>query len=690
MNKFSWLSAVLCAFPAAAQLPHFCGTDQMQQQWLEKHPTMIIEHEKLEAFIQNWLQHNAHTRDENVYVIPVVFHIIHDYGSENISDEQVRDAVRILNEDFRKRNSDTADIVPAFKNIAADTRIEFRLANKTPGGTCTNGIERIHSLTTYLGNDQSKLNYWPRDRYLNIWVVRNMAEGIAGYAYLPGSVAAPQFAPYDGIVILSSYVGSIGTGSATTARALTHEVGHYLNLLHTWGNGPLGADCGDDSVDDTPETKGWGTCKLDGSVCNPPVIENVQNYMEYSYCYRMFSEGQADRMRAVLNASTSDRNLLWQPSNLEATGTADTIEPICPPRIDFYASTRMTCVNSLVTFYDVSWNGPVDERLWTFQDGTPATSTEKNPKVSFSTSGWKTVTLTGSNAAGSSSLTRTAYIYVTQPPATLSVGYWESFDQATTFNNEYLVFNPEGNNSMWQHTYTAGNFAPGAVKLNNHKNMNGDIDVLVTPPVNLKGAGTVYLNFYTSAASNAVQAANVADELKIYVSTNCGLSWQLRQTISGVNLANAGYYSNSFTPNSASQWVARSVMIPSTYNTENVRFKFEYRTNGRGNNIYIDDIHVSNYPVGLPQETSSAWTLQVYPNPVQDHAQVLLQLTSLGYTSLTVRDLFGRVVAVVHESRLGPGQHVFDLDARQLPETGVYFLHLQHDSQHAIRRLMVH
>lgn len=688
MKKVLLLLLAASPLTLLAQLPHFCGTDQKEKELLQSNPALIIEHQKLETFIQDWIQNNAATRDQDVYIIPVVFHIIHDYGTENISDEQVRDAVRILNEDFRKRNSDTTAIVAAFKNIAADAQIEFRLANKTPGGTCTNGIEHIHSLTTNLGTDESKLNYWPRDRYLNIWVVRSMEEGIAGYAYLPGSVSAPQFAPYDGIMILSSYVGSIGTGSSFTARALTHEVGHYLNLLHPWGNGPLGNECGDDSVDDTPETKGWSTCKLDGSVCNPPVIENVQNYMEYAYCSRMYTHGQAQRMQAVLNAGTSDRNKLWQTTNLAATGTDVEEQQLCAPRIDFYASTRMTCVNTPVTFYDVSWNGEVADRQWTFQDGNPATSTAKNPQVTFTSPGWKTVTLTGSNAAGSATATRNAYIYVTQAPATYTVGYWENFENPATFS-DYLVFNREGNNSQWQYAAGAGYHSSGSAKLNNHKNMNGDIDELITPPFNLTGAGTVYLNFYYSAGSYSVSTANIKDELKIYVSTNCGQSWNLRQTISGVNLANAGYYSNAYTPSSPTQWIGKSVMIPASYHTDNVRFKFEYRTNGRGNNIYLDDIYISGHPVGVDDPAASTAALMlIYPNPAREQATVVLQLESAAVVQLSLCDVMGRTLQVLHHGTLPAAESSFEVPVQRLP-SGVYYITLQQNGRLSYRPLMV-
>src|SRR4030095_4074136 len=96
-----------------------------------------------------------------LFIIPIVFHVIHDYGYENITDEQVRDAVRIINEDFQKMNADTSIVVSSFQNIIGNARVEFRLANKTPSGACSNGIDHIHSLQTNVGDDDSKLDDWP-------------------------------------------------------------------------------------------------------------------------------------------------------------------------------------------------------------------------------------------------------------------------------------------------------------------------------------------------------------------------------------------------------------------------------------------------------------------------------------------------------------------------------------------------
>src|SRR5690606_23662564 len=122
------------------------------------------------------------------FTIPVVFHILHTGGTENISDDQVKDAVRILTEDFNKLNPDTSDVVAAFKNKIGNPEVTFVLATKDPQGNCTNGIVRHwDALTDWKSNFSSYKYSWPRDRYLNIYVVKSIGGGAAGYTYLPGS-----------------------------------------------------------------------------------------------------------------------------------------------------------------------------------------------------------------------------------------------------------------------------------------------------------------------------------------------------------------------------------------------------------------------------------------------------------------------------------------------------------------------
>ena len=304
-----------------AQNKH-CFTDEAMKVWFKTHPEMQKEYLRLqeEAAAQDKIDYtNAYKKNGNktaavaAYTIPVVFHVLHLGGSENISDAQIKDAVKVMTRDYRKQNADTTNIIAAFKPLAADINFEFQLATKDPSGNCTTGITRHFTAgTDWTGNPGEFFNTWPSNQYLNIYVVRsiNTGQNAAAYTFLPGSVGGGM----DAIVSLHDYVGSIGTSSPFRARTLTHEAGHWFNLAHVWGgtNQP-GISCGNDGVTDTPITKGYSYCPgsaAAAAICNPTITENYQNYMEYSYCDIMFTQGQSARMTTCINNTVMGRNNL--------------------------------------------------------------------------------------------------------------------------------------------------------------------------------------------------------------------------------------------------------------------------------------------------------------------------------------------------------------------------------------------
>lgn len=251
-------------------------------------------------------------------VIPVVVHVLHTNGPENISDAQIMDGLAALNEAYHMQAGDTLGTFPANTVVTADAQVAFCLATIDPQGEHTSGIDRIHSELTNDGtNPAAKLNPWPRASYLNIWVVSS-AGATSGFALYP--VDADALPEQDGVVILHNYFGGIGTGSTNLRHTLSHEVGHYLNLLHP-GDIPTGSgNCGDDLVSDTPITSLGFTCPMNVSVCAPPTIEYLPNFMNFYACQKMFTAGQAERIQACLNSPLAERNSLWTEANIAATG----------------------------------------------------------------------------------------------------------------------------------------------------------------------------------------------------------------------------------------------------------------------------------------------------------------------------------------------------------------------------------
>ncbi|MBX7107150.1 MAG: T9SS type A sorting domain-containing protein [Chitinophagales bacterium] len=685
---------VITLFHEAAFSQDFnhCGATEMQQFLWQQYPELWQQQQEYNQKIHDQVAASGNTRDENeIYIIPVVFHVVHNYGSEFISDEQVEDQVRVLNEDYRKLNADTAAIVNAFLGIAGDAHIEFRLAKKTPGGGCTTGIDRIQSHETYQGNDGSKLSQWPRNMYLNVWTVNKMQNGVAGYAYYPSSVAG-FLAPYDGIMILSDYIGSIGTSSVLTSRALTHEIGHYLNLPHTWGstNSP-GVECGDDGVQDTPETKGWTSCNLNGAVCNAGVIENIQNYMEYSYCSKMFTEGQIAIMRGVLNNPVSGRNNLWTESNLIATGTNDGYVAECAPRADFNPNFYNICQGADITFKNFSWSGTATSWSWEFPGGTPSSSTEENPVVVFNEPGKHTITLTAANDAGSSSISKD--IYVSAPAATYGHYYYEDFENIDKVNNDWIFRNVDNNGSEWALATNAAYDGSNSIRVDNFNGDQGDVDYIISPSMDLSGMGEIILSFRYAGASKSANVNNINDVLKIYTSSNCGETWMLRSIRDGLDLVNNGAWGTYFTPSATSAtWGTATVALPTIVAQPNIRFKFEFTGGSYGNNFYIDDIMVSEYGVGIqsPAGSSSA-SLAIFPNPNNGAFTLAYSLTEASDVRVSVIDVTGREIMQVSNEKQSAGSHQQSVQAEtaQALSKGIYFVKLGVNGETSVKKLVI-
>jgi PKD repeat protein len=587
--------------------------------------------------------------------------------------------VRILNEDFRLLNSDTSYIVPDFKPIAADCEIEFRLATIDPDGNCTNGIDRIQSVLTYNGDDDSKLNPWPSDQYLNIWTVNNLgSSGAAAYAYYPGT--APQ--GKDGVIAIHAYIGSIGSGSPGRSRVLTHEIGHCLNLAHVWGstNDP-GVACGNDGVNDTPVTKGWTSCNLNGSVCNPPLLENVQNYMEYSYCCKMFTQGQKTRMRAALNSSAGGRNNLWQAANLVATGTDGSSAALCTPVSDFNSNASFVCTGDTVKYYDLSWRGEVTSWDWTFPGGNPSSSTDSMPSVVYPSAGSYDATLTAGNASGSDTKTKTSFILVASSTPQ-AIPFVEGFENV--FPGNAVIMNPDNDNT-WQQTNTASYTGLQSMKMNNYSgNTTGNVDEFITEAYDFTGIVSPTLTFRLACSQRTDTSRH--DMLKIFYSLDCGKNWVLRYTRSGAMLATVPPHSSAYTPSGASDWRLENVSVPIFAGHSNVRVKFQ-ATSGRGNNLYIDDINLNGSLAGVSEINEALSSLQVSPVPSAGHLDIAFSLDNSSEVLLEVFDLPGKKITGIAAQHFGAGSHELHFDSK-LPD-GIYFMKMTINNSATTRKFIV-
>ncbi len=243
---------------------------------------------------------------QKLITIQAVVHVVYRTDDENVSDAQVKSQIKSLNADFRAQNPDKRKVPDVWKGLVTDAKIQFALTTKDPSGKRTSGITRTATTAESFSADDSVktkrtggVDPWPTNRFLNIWVC-TLGDGLLGYAQFPGGPAKT-----DGVVILNTAFGS--TGSATApfnwGRTMTHEVGHFLNLRHIWGDRN---DCtGNDFVADTPAAQQANTGKprFPKITCrNGPTGDMFMNYMDYTDddAMFMFTVGQVARMNATL------------------------------------------------------------------------------------------------------------------------------------------------------------------------------------------------------------------------------------------------------------------------------------------------------------------------------------------------------------------------------------------------------
>lgn len=870
MKKLALLLGLSLSILAKAQQPQ-CGTDQAMHQLFTAKP------ELREQFLKNEAMYDRMTpsvdKDGNtVYIIPVVFHVLHQNGPENISDAQIEDGIRILNRDMRKLNADTADVIDLFKPLVSDIKIEFRLATIDPNGNCTNGIDRIYSSRTTWANDSAKLNPWPREKYLNIWTAQHLSTGWAAYAYYPSAAQADSIM-HDGIMTLADYVGSIGSSTEYKSRTLTHEVGHWLDLGHPWNRTinisiNVALYCGDDGVDDTPITKGhqtcpdlltpdcnndtliqgiltfsgvstssgttdntaipfqleklvadhfeakgvsanatengafafsgWGTGAPDGASSTPEltgsidlnkyyeftiapdtgnsmqlsgmgfrvrrsangprsfavrtsvtnfgnnssanpssaglsnetgtlffkadddktladayfniitshstepitvrvyawnaesaagsfsidsayisgycgIVENIQNYMEYSYCTNMWTKGQRDRMRVAIENSLADRNNLWSAANLAATGVTTPLD--CKPQPDFRGDNTLICAGSTVKFTKQILNAPENSLSWTFEGGTPASSTATSPSVRYDTPGTYAVTLSATNDQGTGTTTKTEYITVHEAAAdhVVTTNFTEAFEVAATFDDEWTVVNYDNNKNTWKRVDNAGINGTGAVKLDGFGSYQPDKDDLISPVFDMTAATSSSVFSFKYAGANKGAAGSAIDELTIYYSTNCGLTWQPRSKVKGTALFKNPVTKTEFVPDAQTIWTTKTVTIPAEFRTSQLSVKLQYAASDSSNNVYIDDINIG-VPNGISEENAPLLSAQLFPNPTNGDFEVSFELENASSVEFSLINTLGETVNSFTKD-LGAGENHQEFNGTELP-SGLYLVRI--------------
>jgi hypothetical protein len=323
-NNYNFILTLLSVFFLTNMLAQTekCATMHVLEKRMQSDPATQLRMEQTEIEAQKWiatnkniLKHKNQVKSDALVTIPVVVHVLYNNQAENISFEQIQSQIEVLNEDFRLLNSDSLDDTHPFWGYTADAEIEFCLASIDPNGNPTNGVTRTFTnITGFTGDGSEKFtaqggkDNWDPTKYLNIWVCDLGASGILGYAAFPSDLAL--YPDEDGVVIhyqAFGYIGTAGTGDFPDndlGRTGTHEVGHWLNLRHIWGDD----FCGDDFVPDTQvaENANYGCPSFPHNPFNSCGSDSdgemYMNYMDYvdDYCMVMFTFDQATRMLSTL------------------------------------------------------------------------------------------------------------------------------------------------------------------------------------------------------------------------------------------------------------------------------------------------------------------------------------------------------------------------------------------------------
>ena len=726
MVRFCLLYILICLFVSAkffaqtsksAMLP--CATYEAMEYGFQNNSALkenyLIKQAQLEAdYAQILLKRKSLDKTATpIYTVPVVFHIM---GTQIISDQVFVNLISYINNDFGKKGSDVNSISPQFASLYQDAEIKFALAQRDPLGKCSNGIIRHNEDNMYWSQITPNFKYsgvganrWPTNRYLNVYVVEciSSASGtytcpttsgafIGGYTYLPGSTPFTSNGNMgDAIVILRN---QLAQNNSTDSRTMSHEIGHWLNLAHTFGNtNQPGISCGDDNVSDTPITKGYfSSCptSIGGNTCDPSGNANVENIMDYSSCPRMFTQGQIDRMRSTLVSNVGGRNNLSSSSNLLFTGLANGYT--CSPTSDFSVNKLMICANNSITYTSLSQVGENGTLLWSFEGGVPASSTSFSQVVTYPNPGTYSVSLKASNSASVIATSKTSYINIVNSGSGIVGSALYDFE-GPTIPAEISVNNLNSSTVTWQQNSSAG--ANGTLKslfIDNASanNTAGHIDILETPLFDFTNTSGITLSFYYAYAK---RTATQLDTFKVEYSLDCGGTWSKVlgiQTPDAMASVTGGTLTTAFVPTSA-QWALRSIpagLLTVLNNKPNVKFRFFFKTDvnvGKANNIYVDQINISGNKITSLEQLEKEMELILFPDPTPSSSVLEFTLNNHTNTKISLIDLTGRVLEETIKMPDAEGKVNYILNSNQQLAPGIYFINIEAKNQRITKKLVI-
>ncbi|MDB4126529.1 zinc-dependent metalloprotease [Flavobacteriales bacterium] len=773
-----------------------CGTydgayEEQEQKFPAFYQNLEAINSDLEADYKSALGKMTHLKIENgKKIIPVVVHVIHDLGGENISDASIQGALDILNANINGQASNFLAKTPdIFASVRGDLNVEFRLAKIDPLGNPTSGIVRVRSELTNEPEPRDAvkaLSYWNSYQYFNIWTLKKFqpqddGNTLLGYAQFPNSGRMST----DGVVLLASQMVSGGT--------LTHECGHWLGLRHVWGD----AQCGDDNVKDTPAARepNFGINLSDfpyhvgfmsqGCVADSlnPAGEMFVNYMDYSSDAHvtMFTKGQNEVMNETLEGLYDEdagvsgigfREYMWSVDNIALSGVADGfITPICNQNTDFVSSSGKysMCLGENIVLKGNKTqfpSGTVSSMIWDYGDGNTDNSNANLVAHTYSSAGSYNLSLTieynettearASNLSDLDLLNATSYDSIIETliiqgteseliaagasnislhldddgysvnsywengvyyPDTLFyrgdleqityIAYYINSCSSTTLKENFITISPTSSsntagtyvydfedaselsadwqvtkavsigdwsfnsieNSSWDWINGVAVSGSAGLMINKNNLTLGEADELISVAYDLSALTSPAIKFSWSGASLNTFPVN---EVNIYFSYDCGGVWRTLGSLTNVQVASAGIYITNFKP-TTDEW-NDTVMTNNQLKNDNIKFKFEYVTNGIANNFYLDNIEIGEAATLMLPNSTIASRVSIYPNPTD--GKTLIELNNLANKQIEVKlvNILGAEIMHLFSGEIVSNSYMINnIDLSHL-ETGIYFV----------------
>jgi hypothetical protein len=703
-----------------------CGVRQNEKGLIAQYPHLEQAAADYQAHMSEMLSKlDLSKLDKNTrgqYIVPMVFHILHNFGAEKVSDNQVFEEMIYINQNYSKTNPTLSSLVSTWIDSAANCGFEFRLARKDPNGNCTNGIEHIYTAKTNEGDNNSKINQWPNQYYLNVWVANAIrgdqgTSGTLAFALKPASVVGTNgLFFYDGIIMKHKWLGTTGTYAGNDHYTLTHEIGHFLGLDHVWGgtNEPL-VNCGDDGIGDTPQTEGHFSCTtadLWDSICLGTqdevasyigVLQNTQNFMDYAGCGAMYTKGQ----KAMMKLNLDDfyiRGSLIDSLTHAYTGVLNPVTA-CAPIADYNSTKRFICVGTPTSITDYSYNGTTTSRNWTFSNATPATGTSVAQAVTFNSVGWQTAALEAINSTGSNTRSEN-YFFAADPNPVSIIGVGAGkviadFEGGPAAYPNWPIFNYYKNNFTWEHEFSTGYNGGQCLRYQvidkrapfqqTTNNSNRDFDDIfseaydlttLSGPINLgfRSAGASFspnnIVWDPSAGTSGAYISVINDSMNIYYSTDCGNTWKYLKGYKAGDLHNNGFVATEFKPTALNQWASRTIPLSASIASSNkIFFRFRYFPSNGGNNFYIDDIMLSNYATGVTPVLKGNMVFAVYPNPSNgNNINIKISENLVENNNVTISDITGKIL--YSKPAMQIVQNGGELNIQQALTQGVYLVNV--------------